>query len=119
MQEHYNINSKNSNPTSTQILEALAAGKDPVSGEAFVGYEILQRPDVIQAFLWGARALRLAPKAANAGLPWRSHEVERLREEFRINVSIADMAEAHGRTYEAIRSRLIQIGLIKLEEGRA
>ena len=51
-------------------------------------------------------------RPSNAGKPWMAIEDDKLRDEFASNVSIGAIAKEHGRSYGAIRARLIKLGLI-------
>lgn len=109
-----------------RILDALARGEDPHSGEVLSQGGVLSRPDVIRAMFLGSQALgaarqtqavamkkpaRVVP-AAN-GMAWTTEEDEKLRSEFvDEKKSVADIALVHERTYGAIQARLVKHGLL-------
>jgi hypothetical protein len=105
------------------ILETLAEGIDPLSGQAFPEDSPYQQPTVIRALYIAARELRQlqigatasggAP--ANAGKPWRASEEEQLRREFKEQLTIPEIARRHGRTRVAILGRLIRLGLLRAD----
>lgn len=47
---------------------------------------------------------------ARVGEAWTKHEDEELAEQYDSGMAIEDMAEKHGRTHGAIRSRLLRLG---------
>lgn len=79
------------------IMQALVQGIDPETGNAFPNDAILNRVEIVRAFLTSISALEAV---AN-------------REQF---VSLADIAVSHGRTPRAIESRLVKLGLMTPEE---
>ncbi|MCH5281002.1 MAG: UvrD-helicase domain-containing protein [Lachnospiraceae bacterium] len=50
---------------------------------------------------------------ANAGAKWSREEDERLKQEFSSGMKITQIAKTHGRSYGAIKARLIKHGLIE------
>lgn len=70
------------------------------------------KPQTKQIHLSNYRA-RLAEKGiTEAYQPWTEKEEAELRNEFRVGLSIGQLAEQHGRTKGAIRARLKKIGLM-------
>lgn len=49
----------------------------------------------------------------NAGKPWTEMEDDKLRDEFLSKLSVAEIAEEHGRSFGAIECRLDRLGLKK------
>lgn len=102
------------------ILEALAEGVDPLTGQAFPEGGPCQHPSVIRALYTAARELRRLPAGgtapscalANAGKPWGASEEEQLRQEFSKQLAIPEIAQRHGRTRVAILGRLMRLGLL-------
>jgi hypothetical protein len=102
------------------ILESLADGIDPASGEAFPGDSPYQNPDIVRALFHAVRMLNEEqPQAKKEGLPrsgkpWTEEEDGQLREAFLLdsNIKISQLARAHERTDGAIRSRLQKLGLL-------
>ena len=112
-----------------EIIQALADGVDPYTGETFPADGPYQRADTVRALYTALDALesspnksrrspegqrRIDPNKPNAGGKWTSEEDDRLREEYAANNdSIKDIAKAHGRTPGAISSRLVKLGIIE------
>jgi len=110
------------------ILQALANGTDPFSGESFPATSPYQHPDVVRALHHAVRALETAvaaqkrqaarsTAAGNAGLPWSKDEDERLVTAFDSGKSIDDLAAAHGRSRLAIEARLARFGKVPMPAG--
>jgi hypothetical protein len=102
-----------------RIIQALAGGTDPYTGEPLPGDNPLSHPDTLKALQAAAAALRsgLPPKRPhelphNAGKAWDAAEEETLVREFEGGETMAAIARAHGRTPGAIKSRLICLGKI-------
>jgi hypothetical protein len=110
-----------------KIVNALAAGADPMNGEIFPPESPLQHPDVARALFVAAAALerdhthgkpasvKNANLPANAGLSWSKEEDAELLAGFDSGLEPKALATAHQRTLGSIRSRLIKFG--KLEAG--
>lgn len=109
-------------PKALKILEALADGADPATGEVFSSENVCQRPQVLRALTTAIRALdrqqererRIHPMARNAGKAWNKTEQEQLCRDFDAGTSIKELASRHSRTRGAIQSRLVKLGRIKL-----
>ena len=104
-----------------QIIEVLADGIDPATGEVLADDSPLSSPHVIRALFIATKALELmADKAArpaapgNAGKPWTEDEDQRLVAAFDANTPVATLARAHERTTGAITSRLIRLGRLQV-----
>ena len=107
------------------IVQALAEGRDPVSGRPLESTDTCQQPDVIRAL---NRARDLVEREArreralqrsrislpsNTGKSWSDEEDRTLVQRFRTGASIADMATLHARTPGSIRARLEKLGQVK------
>ena len=100
------------------ILEALADGVHPLTGEELPDESLYQNAKVLRALLAAMEALkkdsaREARKAvlpAKAGNPWSDEEDQILVERFEGGMSFAELAKEHGRTEGAIKSRLTKLG---------
>ena len=109
-----------------QILQRLAAGVDPASGEALPAGTVLQHPEVVQALQAGvaaleSEALRLRRRAqlpANVGRPWSEPEEQALAAEFGSRIELTEIAARHHRTLAAIEARLERLGLISMQQRR-
>ena len=98
-----------------QILRSLAEGVDPTTGEVLSEENVFNKPDVIRA-LYTILEVTEPKKDSlprNAGKPWTEAEDDKLQDEFASNLKIADIANEHGRSYGAIKSRLEHLGLSK------
>lgn len=117
-----------------KVLEALANGVDPVTGEVLDNQSPYNQPEVIRSLFTILNELKSPTKKIklpkktieekqadnidnglpkNAGLPWTSTEKEELVEKYKSEVSIEELSEIHGRTKGAITSELKKQGLIK------
>lgn len=102
------------------IIESLASGIDPQTGEILPAQSTLNNPAVIRALFVAIAALDNAAKRAertralpdNAGRSWSEDEDQELLEQFDSNIPVKDIAEKHGRTQGAIASRLVRLGRI-------
>ena len=100
-----------------KILEALADGVDPFTGEVFPDDSPYQNPRVIRALSVAVEAVKRMKKTegrkkdlpAKAGTPWSVDEDKRLVEEFEAGKSVGELAEKHERSMGAIQSRLVRI----------
>lgn len=117
-----------------QILESLANGIDPETGEIFPQDSWFNNPVVVRALFLGAmslnqrspqgekpagRAERLRPRPnemegpKQAGKPWTSPEQVRLSAAFKQGKTVEELAVVHGRKVGGIQSRLAKLGLIE------
>ena len=100
------------------ILEALADGVHPFTGDELPDESVYQNAKVLRALLaavealkhQGTRDARQADQPAKAGNPWNAGEDELLVARFEKGLSFADLAKEHGRTSGAIKSRLTKLG---------
>lgn len=105
-----------------KIISALADGCDPTTGEKVKG-SVLQDADVIRALHIAARALETNIRSnarssrtripANAGKPWTEEEDRELLEKFEAGQTVAQLAQAHGRTAAGIHARLERHGRLQ------
>jgi hypothetical protein len=110
-----------------QVIEALARGIDPETGELLPEDNPINSPYVIRALFLAAQALGQrvdSPKAdkparakaaapTNAGKAWTEDEAQQLAAAFDAGSDVATLAQAHGRTPGAIRARLIRMGRLQ------
>ncbi len=100
------------------ILEALADGVDPFTGEDLPEGDLIQDPRVREAMTAGMKAVekevtrleRRKKLPGKTGQPWTAEEDARLVAEFDAGRDIAELAVEHGRTSGAITSRLTKLG---------
>ena len=103
------------------IIEALAKGVDPETGEVLSAQSVFNKPQVIRALFIATNALdSLAKKEKrektlpdSAGKAWSELEDTELLNAFDVGRSIKDIAAKHGRTEGAIAARLFRLGRIK------
>lgn len=106
-----------------QIIDVLASGIDPATGEVLPDDSALNGPHVIRALFIAAKALeQMAARSARpsatapgkAGKPWSEEEDQRLLGSFDAGTPVAALALAHERTSGAITSRLIRLGRLQI-----
>jgi hypothetical protein len=106
-----------------KIIQQLANGIDPHSGEVFRADSPYQHPDTVRALFFALHALegdaapkQRAPNAPsapqNAGKPWSDEEDKTLAAGFDAGKQIPELAAAHGRSRFAIEARLAKLGKI-------
>jgi hypothetical protein len=104
-----------------EILESLANGINPTTGEIFPDDSPYQETEIVRALFNAINELKNSPekkanqtnRAANQGNKWTQTEDEQLIERFKKGIITSELSKLHGRTYGAIRSRLIKLELIK------
>jgi hypothetical protein len=103
------------------IIEALANGVDPETGEVLSAQSVFNNPQVIRALFVATNALNNLAKReklektlpGNAGNAWSETEDSELLGAFDAGGSIKDISAKHGRTVGAIASRLVRFGRFK------
>src|SRR6478752_273001 len=108
-----------------QIIDTLAQGIHPVTGEAMPEDSPYNAPPVIRALHVAARALDTAPEVprsrpappTNAGKPWAGEDDAELLAGFDRGLDLRALAEALGRTRFGIEQRLIKLGKIEAPAG--
>lgn len=108
-----------------RILNALANGVHPATGEKFAADSPYQHPDTVRALFEAVRAIEggRAPAAAaerkqpalpqsGAGSRWTAEEEQRLAEAFDSGKSVGELAQLHSRTPAGIEARLLKLGKI-------
>jgi hypothetical protein len=103
------------------IIETLANGVDPETGEVLSAQSVFNNPQVIRALFIATNALDSLAKRekrektlpGKAGNAWSETEDSELLSAFDAGGSIIDISTIHGRTEGAIASRLIRLGRIK------
>lgn len=110
--------------TALKIIQQLANGVDPHSGEVFRADSPYQHPDTVRALFVALRALEAqsTPKQRasanenapqNAGKPWSGEEDQALASAFDAGKQIPELAAQHQRTRAAIEARLAKLGKIE------
>lgn len=102
-----------------RVLDLLANGIDPATGEVLPSEHVLNSPTVIRALFLGAQALDGIPAKSvkpgagpQAGKPWTNEEEKRLVEAFDKGAAIDELSQAHGRSKGGIAARLVRLGKI-------
>ena len=105
------------------IIQALAQGIDPHTGETFPADSPYQHPETVRALFQAAQALaestlerpRRSAQGApeNAGKPWSDEEDQMLVAAFDTGKAISALAEQHRRSRVAIQARLVRLGKIE------
>ena len=104
-----------------KIIDALANGIDPETGEILPSQSTFNNPQVIRALFVAATALDRAAKRevrdnslpGNAGRSWSETEDKELLAIFDTGTPVKEIAAKHGRTQGAIAARLVRLGRIK------
>ena len=114
-----------------QIIDTLAQGIHPVTGEAMPEDSPYNAPPVIRALHVVSRALDGAggdspgapvprPRAArppNAGKPWSPQEDSALEVAFDAGIPVKQVAQELGRTAFGVEQRLVKLGKIAPAAG--
>lgn len=113
-----------------RILNALANGIHPATGEQFAADSPYQHPDTVRALISAVRMLEgngapavaaaAAPKnesrpalpQSGAGSRWTPEEEQRLAAAFDSGKTISELARLHGRSVAGIEARLLKLGKI-------
>ena len=104
------------------IIEALASGIDPTTGELLPEDHVCNNVEVVRALYSLMQAVDVSKsknnkdKPENAGKPWTERDDKMLCEMFEKNVAIKDMSEYFKRTKGSIASRLVKLGKIKSQD---
>lgn len=109
-----------------RILNALANGVHPATGEKFAADSPYQHPDTVRALFEAMRNVEGGPAQAPATAPerkstpplpqsgsgsrWSSEEEQRLATAFDAGRTVDELARAHGRSRAAIEARLVRLG---------
>lgn len=108
-----------------RIIQALADGCDPNTGEVFPENSAYQHPQIVRALSAAAKALerqtrterRTSRLPKRAGKPWDDAEDKQVLQGFDAGTTIAQLARRHDRTEGGIRARLEKLGKIQ-PDGR-
>lgn len=109
-----------------QIIDTLAQGIHPVTGEVMPEDSPYCAPPVIRALFAVSQALNgadaPAPKPrrelpANAGKAWLKEEDDKLEAAFAAGVDLKTIADELGRTTFAIEARLVKLGKLPPKAG--
>jgi hypothetical protein len=109
-----------------QIIDTLAQGIHPITGEVMPEDSPYCAPPVIRALFAVSQALdgnvADAPKPRrglppNAGKPWVQEEDSKLESAFAAGIDVKQIAEDLGRTTWAIEARLVKLGKLPPKPG--
>lgn len=111
-----------------QIIDTLAQGVHPVTGEAMPEDSPYNAPPVIRALHAVSRALEdtaVGPaaeaakprRAPNAGKAWSAQEDAALETAFDAGIALKQVAQELGRTAFAVEQRLVRLGKIAAPAG--
>jgi hypothetical protein len=107
-----------------KIVNALANGVHPATGEVFAADSAYQHPDTVRALFEAVRAMegsrvpvtsaerKSADVPANTFVRWTPEEEERLAAAFDAGRTSAELAKLHNRSRAAIEARLLKMGKI-------
>lgn len=104
-----------------RILNALANGVHPATGEKFAADSPYQHPDTVRALFEAMRAVegggpapagerKPALPQSGSGSRWTREEEQRLVAAFDAGKSVDELARAHSRSRVAIEARLVRLG---------
>lgn len=117
------------NEHALEIINALASGIDPFTGEVHSQGSVLQNPETVRALFLAARALEaMTPRKkgkprdpalpASAGKSWSEEEDRQLVAAFDSGQTEQELAESHKRTRGAIQARLVKLGKMEPPASR-
>ncbi|MGZ5138283.1 MAG: hypothetical protein ACXWCY_01095 [Burkholderiales bacterium] len=107
-----------------KILNALANGVHPMTGEVFAADSPYQHPDTVRALFEALRAMegsrqrsaasdrKIGEMPANTFVRWTSSEEDRLSAGFDAGKNSLELAKLHNRSRAAIEARLLKLGKI-------
>jgi hypothetical protein len=105
-----------------KILNALANGVHPATGEKFAADGPYQHPDTVRALFEAMRAVegggapapaperKAAFPESGSGSRWSTEEEQRLASAFDSGQPVDALARAHNRSRAAIEARLVRLG---------
>jgi hypothetical protein len=114
-----------------QIIDTLAQGVHPVTGEVMPDDSPYNAPPVIRALVAASRALegKPKPKAAdrtervarvqpgNQGKPWSAEDDARLEAAYAAGADLKLVAQELGRSHFGVESRLVKLGKLPPRPG--
>ncbi len=111
--------------TAREIIDTLARGIHPASGEVMPEDSPYNEPQVIRALFTVSQALGAAPPAAkpkrelppNAGKPWSPEDDARLAAAFDAGQTLDQLPAAFGRTRHSVEARLVKLGRLQSAAG--
>jgi hypothetical protein len=106
--------------TAKRIVEALADGVDPRTGEVLDPGSPIESPDVVRALHVAVTVLdrevkrreRTTETPPNSGKSWNVHDEKALSDLFDSGVPVPQIARTFQRTQGSIAARLVRLGKI-------
>lgn len=106
--------------TALKLIEALAGGAQPFTGELLAADHLCQHPEIIRALCLAVRSLeerrvrsqRQRNLPSNVGKPWTQEESARLLDAFQAGKSFGEIAKELQRTSTGVQARLERMGLV-------
>ena len=107
-----------------KVLNALANGVHPATGEKFSADSPYQHPDTVRALFEAMRVVEGSrapaatgestpkPAASGIGSRWTPEEEQRLVAAFDAGKTVAELARIHSRSVAGIEARLLKLGKI-------
>lgn len=93
-----------------KILNALANGIHPATGEQFAADSPYQHPDTVRALYESIRLMHGTQVPGNTPNRWTSEEEEKLASDFDAGKSVDEIVRGHTRSRAAIEARLVKLG---------
>lgn len=93
-----------------RILNALANGVHPATGEQFAPNSPYQHPDTVRALYESIRAMQAAQAPGITPNRWTPEEEEKLASDFDAGKSVDEIVRGHTRSRAAIEARLVKLG---------
>lgn len=93
-----------------KILNALANGVHPATGEQFAADSPYQHPDTVRALYESIRAMQGAQAPGTIPNRWTTEEEEKLASDFDAGKSVDEIVRGHSRSRAAIEARLVKLG---------
>lgn len=98
-----------------EILETLAEGIDPLTGEVLPADDLCNQGEIVRALYCVLKAVQDQPKTQkeNAGKPWTAHEEAALCRMFDAGAAKREICAELKRTEGAVAARLVRLGKIR------
>ncbi len=98
-----------------EIIEALAEGIDPTTGEVLPDDHVCNKGEVVRAFYAVIETLDKKQKKnlpENAGKPWTEKDESLLKEMYSNGASKSDICRTLKRSVTGVAARLVRLGII-------
>lgn len=97
-----------------EIIEALAEGIDPTTGEVLPDNHVCNKGEIVRALYVALKTMEAKPKRnqpENAGKPWTAEDDQLLTKLFNNGMSPKELSAHFERSSGSISSRLAKLGL--------